>query len=344
MDYKTLELRGKRFNKLYVDQGNRLDFYTSLNGGIINVGDSNRIIRIALRDESGNKSNVRVQLKSNPLTPEMVLPTRRPPTIESEILENYLMVTSKACGTNDQLAVYHNSLKSETNYTYKGGEQRIYLIDLRDMRPDSVSTCAGTLRYNFKDVVPSETKYTYYSDWVDVRFLENSLYDTVYLAVNHKIDKNRETFVVGDRTIPLHTYIHLTLKPKVALMPGKNLAVYRREGNGFGYIGGDWANGKVRFYSREFGEFTFLYDSLAPNITKIRVDGYNARFRIRDGLSGISYYEANINGEWLLMTYDYKSGILQSDRLDPKKLLKGDFELKVVDRAGNERIFKQKIL
>jgi len=58
----------------------------------------------------------------------------------------------------------------------------------------------------------------------------------------------------------------------------------------------------------------------------------------------MSYYEANINGEWLLMTYDFKSGILQSDRLDPKKPLKGDFELKVVDRAGNERIFRQKIL
>ena len=61
-------------------------------------------------------------------------------------------------------------------------------------------------------------------------------------------------------------------------------------------------------------------------------------------MSGISYYEASINGQWLLMTYDYKSGILQSDRLDLKKPLKGDFELKVVDRAGNERIFKQKIL
>jgi hypothetical protein len=44
------------------------------------------------------------------------------------------------------------------------------------------------------------------------------------------------------------------------------------------------------------------------------------------------------------MKYDYKTGIVQSERLDSKKLLKGDFQLKVTDRAGNERIHTQKIL
>lgn len=124
----------------------------------------------------------------------------------------------------------------------------------------------------------------------------------------------------------------------------KNLAVYRKEGNRYGYLGGEWTNGKVRFYTQELGEFTFLYDSLAPTISRIRLNEQSARFRIHDGRSGISYYEANINGQWLLMSYDFKSGILQSDRLDNTKPLKGDFELKVVDRAGNERIYKQKIL
>ena len=65
---------------------------------------------------------------------------------------------------------------------------------------------------------------------------------------------------------------------------------------------------------------------------------------MRDGLSGIAYFEATINGKWLLMNYDYKTGIIQSDRLDKTQPLKGDFELKVVDNTGNEKIFKQKIL
>jgi hypothetical protein len=62
-----------------------------------------------------------------------------------------------------------------------------------------------------------------------------------------------------------------------------------------------------------------------------------------DNLSGIASYNATINGEWLLMKYDYKTGILQSDRLDKSKPLKGDFELKVRDHVGNEKIYTQKI-
>ena len=43
------------------------------------------------------------------------------------------------------------------------------------------------------------------------------------------------------------------------------------------------------------------------------------------------------------MKYDYKTAVLISERLDNSIPLQGDFELKVVDNAGNERIFKQKI-
>ena len=274
----------------------------------------------------------------------MVLPARRPPTIESEVQENILMVTSKTCTGTDKMTVYQNGASMEMDYSYKGTDQHVYLIDLRKGLPDSVKTCAGSLIYHFKNMVPSETKYTYYSDLVDVRFPEKCLYDTLFLGVDHWIENQRETFAIGQRTIPLHKVVFITLKPTLSINPSKNLAVYRLEGNRYSYMGGDWTGGKVRFASRELGEFTLLYDSLPPSISRIRIDMQSARFRIRDGMSGIAYYEATINGQWLLMAYDYKSGVLQSDRLDVRQPLKGDFELKVVDRAGNERIFKQKIL
>ena len=44
------------------------------------------------------------------------------------------------------------------------------------------------------------------------------------------------------------------------------------------------------------------------------------------------------------MNYDYKTGILESERLDPAVPLKGDFMLRVVDNAGNEKVYTQKIL
>ena len=64
---------------------------------------------------------------------------------------------------------------------------------------------------------------------------------------------------------------------------------------------------------------------------------------ISDNISGIDSYEAKINGRWLLMNYEPKLNLLWSERLDKNKPLKGEFELKVVDNAGNESILKLNI-
>lgn len=343
LDYKTMETRGKRYNKLYVDDGNRLDFYKTQNEGVLTVKDSDVPVKISLKDESGNASEARFQLKHIPLSPEMVLATKKAVILEADLIENILVVTSKKCAPDGKLTLFHGGQTSEMNLTYEGANQNVYLIDIVKAQPDSIKTCAGSLSFHFKDAIPSSTAYTYYSDWVDIRFPENALYDTLFLNLTHQVENGNEVFSIGKRTTPLHKTAFITLKPETT-NPNKNLAVYRKEGRGVGYLGGEWSNGKVKFYTKELGDFTFLVDSLPPTITRIRIDGQSARLRIRDERSGISYYEANINGQWLLMNYDYKSGILKSDKLDPNQRLKGDFELKVVDRAGNERIFKQKIL
>ena len=138
--------------------------------------------------------------------------------------------------------------------------------------------------------------------------------------------------------------VDISLRPQNNYVFNRQTAIYRAEGNRYTYLGGDWSNGKVKFSTREFGDFVILQDSVPPTVTKVYCNNSSVRFRMRDGLSGIAYFEANINGKWLLMNYDYKTGIIQSDRLDKSQPLKGDFELKVVDNAGNEKIFKQKIL
>ncbi len=343
MDYKSSEIRGKRYNKLYVDEGNRMPFYQTKNDGVITVRDSDRSVVVDLKDESGNTSHVRFKLKKMPVTNEIKLSTYKTPKLDYEVLENTLVVSSRPCDGNT-LDMYIAGKKTTLAFAYKSVQQTVYLIDLQKNLPDSVVTCSGSLAFHFKDMVPSTTEYTYYSDFVDASFPSEALYDTLFLNARHEIDNGREFFTVGSRLTPLHKSVRVTLKPQLAQIPSKNLAVYRREGLSYYYQGGDWANNKVRFNTQELGEFTFLTDSIPPAINRIRLDRNNARFRIRDGRSGISYYEANINGQWVLMSYDFKTGILQSDKLDPQQPFKGDFELKVVDRAGNERIFRQKIL
>ncbi|MDZ4715676.1 MAG: M23 family metallopeptidase [Cytophagales bacterium] len=344
MDYKSLEIHGKRFNRLYVADGNRLPFYPPASNGRIEVSERDRAVRILLKDEFGNSSNVRFRLKKSPMTDELRFDPVKNAGLTSEILENTLLVTSPSCPGSSVLAVYTNGQVRTIPFSYKSTQQAVYLIDLQKVLPDSVRSCAGILAFHFKDVVPSTTEYSYYSDRVDVTFPAQALYDTLFLNIIHQTEGVSESFTIGHYTTPLHKSIRVTLKPVQGPVPSKNTSVYRRQGNSLSYVGGEWSQGKVRFTTQELGEFVFLTDSLAPSIGRIRLDHQNARFRIRDGRSGIAYYEASINGQWLLMSYDYKSGILQSDKRDPKQLLKGDFELKVVDRAGNERIYKQRIL
>ncbi|HCZ34787.1 MAG TPA: M23 family peptidase [Cytophagales bacterium] len=344
MDYKTLELRGNRFNKLYVDDGNRLDYY----GGAIKkqgiIVNNDKAVEIRLKDFNQNESKVRFDLKYVPVVTETPLLAASGKPYETEVIENLLKVQVKKCiDSKPELAVWSSGKSSSLTPVYSGSNQAVYLLNLKTTLPDSLVTCQGTMRFNFKDRIPSESEYKYYSDIMDVEFPVQSLYDTLYLNVAYDTLNQQELFTIGDRTIPLHKSITVTLKPKMSYFQSRDLGLYRKEGRGFVYVNSEWKNNRLRFNTRDFGQFTLMRDTIPPTITKISLSSAAARFKIRDNLSGISYFEANINGEWLLMVYDYKTGILKSEKPEHNKVLKGDFELKVVDQAGNLTLFKQKL-
>lgn len=346
MDYKVLELKGARFNKLYIDDGNQLNYYAGVEkkSGVV-VGDTETPVQISLKDFDGNISKINFTLKpSNPVDETLLLGMMNKP-FETEYQENILKLSVKTClQEKEEIVVWQKGKSTSINAAYKGKNQSVYLVDLQQYLPDSISTCQGAINYSFQDRIPSETDYTYYSDILDVEFPKSSLYDTTFLTVSYDTLQGRESFKIGNRLVPLHQSIGITLKPHLNYTPTKDLGVYRKEGNSYSYLPAEWKNNRIRFNTREFGEFVIRRDTLAPTITPVSVNATSARLKIRDNLSGISYFEANISGEWLLMVYDYKTGYIKSEKLDKAKPLKGDFELKVVDNAGNEKIYKQKIL
>jgi len=210
--------------------------------------------------------------------------------------------------------------------------------------PDSIVTCQGALRFDNQDIIPSGTNYKYFSDWADMRFPEGALYDTAYLVLSRTEKNNQEIFRIGDGTVPLNDPIDILLKPAKPYPQDRSTGVYGLMKEGPIYRGGAWKNGRIRFQTQELGEFVILSDTLAPAVGRLALNAQSARFRIRDNLSGIGYFEATLDGDWLLMNYDYKTGVLQSEKLDKSKPLRGNFQLRVVDNAGNERVFNQKIL
>jgi murein DD-endopeptidase MepM/ murein hydrolase activator NlpD len=343
-DYKTYELSSFRFNKLFVQDGNPLDFYDgTVNRGVIAMKEKDLPVHITLADTYGNTTHIRFALKKDKAPEKALLLNHNAKPFSYSINENILQLTGKVC--KDTAARFFVSDQvMPIKAAYKSSTTQQFLFDLRKSIPDSIQVCGEKINLQIKDIVPSGTEYTYYSKDLMVFFPDSALFDTLYFALSKKTTAKRETIQVGDRFVPLMRDIKIDWKP-VNQYDSQKYSVYRVEGpSRYTNVGGKWENGTVKFVTREFGEFTILPDSIPPSIFKIACNQTYARFRVLDDLSGLYSFEASVDGKWLLMNYDYKTGILMSERLDRKIPLKGDFELKVRDYSGNEKVYKQKIL
>jgi hypothetical protein len=344
IDYKAQRSAGNRFYKLYLDDSNRLNFYSSSPGnGKIKIDSAKTTnIRIVMNDIYGNSSEASLKLKPSTRVKEVPLLEAATVPAAYDIQENTLSLITKTC--LDTAVMFSNGIPRKISPDYFNAGKSVYLIDLRKHIPDSVQVCSQTLIPNIRATIASGVEYKYYSDRMDVQFPKETLFDTLYFNTNHQVlPDSSEVFTIGNAFVPLSRYISVSLKPARTYANQKNVAVYRIVGNGYSYEGGRWANGNLNFNTREFGNFTILKDIVPPTIQVIYVNNQAARFRIKDALSGINAFEANINGQWLLMNYDAKSNMIMSEKLNPKQPLKGDFVLTVTDNAGNKKVYKQKI-
>jgi murein DD-endopeptidase MepM/ murein hydrolase activator NlpD len=340
MDFRTMRMKGTRFYKLYIDDGNSLEFYGNSPGhGKITLAEGTTSnVDILLKDSYRNGSKVSFKLQYDPIE-------KRVPNLESmkrdtevELIENTYVVSTRP-GTKAQ--VYINGQVQDKEPDYFNTLRTVFLFDLRKALPDSIVINGKALKPGFKVTVPPTQEYTYYSDWMDVKFPADAVYDTLYLAAEHTTLPGSEVFTIGSPLVPLNKSIHVSLKTEREYLQEQGYAVYRAAGKfAYTYIGGEWINGRLQFITREFGNFTLLKDSIAPTITPLSINNNTVRFKIRDNLSGVATFKASVNDAWLLMHYDAKTATIWSERQDKEKPLSGVFELEVVDNAGNKQIYR----
>lgn len=348
MDFRTMRFSGNRFYKLFIDDGNNLDFYNNSPGdGRIAINPNKESqVKITLRDSYNNKSTVSFRIMPVPSVQEVSSLPPMKDGITFEYNENTLMLSTKPCPDSLLgMTVYTKGRATPLEPGYFNNNRSVYLIDLRKQLPDSLVSCNGSVVTNLKELIPPDTRYTYYSDEIDITFPEGSLYDTLYLATNYSNPvKGKEFFTISDRYTPLNKSIHVVLKPRESYTRSTKLGVYRVIGKTHSYVGGNWTDNEVSFYTREFGDFTIREDNEPPSIRVIKVDRSSARFKIRDDLSGVATFDAFLNGEWILMHYDAKTATIWAEKYNKSQSLTGDFELIVTDNAGNKSSFKKKIL
>ncbi|SDL97288.1 Peptidase family M23 [Daejeonella rubra] len=156
-----------------------------------------------------------------------------------------------------------------------------------------------------------------------------------YSAIHH----------VHNRLIPLNGSYNLLIKTDEDLptnLRSKTLIVNTRKNA----QGGFYENGYVKAELKTFDSFYITLDTVAPKIIPVNIrDGISLasasriQFRISDNLSGIESFSALLDGRWVLMEYDSKSGSLWHRMDDSLSKGKHDFQLIVNDRKNNTAMY-----
>jgi len=175
-----------------------------------------------------------------------------------------------------------------------------------------------------------------------------ALYDDLYFQYS-KTDSGSGNYFsainhVHDPFTPIHKSCELNLLPRKIpdSLKSKAIIVYR---NSRGTLSGkttSWNGNSLTAKILNFGDYFVMLDTTPPVLTPValrqnqRVAANQISFMCADNLSGISKYNAYLDGKWLLMEYDAKNNRMIC-RLDDS-LVPGNHVLKIVvsDQVNNE--------
>ncbi len=158
---------------------------------------------------------------------------------------------------------------------------------------------------------------------------------------------------IHNGSVPLHKSFTLTFNTSSYPIKERNkLFIGRVNSKGYvSYISTKHKSEKIYAKTRKFGRYKIASDTKKPTITpKGFKNGQwltNYRYlkvRIQDNLSGIKKYRATIDGQWILMEYNPKNGILTYDFNDwkysnlPKKA-KHLLKIVVSDKLNNTNTY-----
>ncbi|HBH21853.1 MAG TPA: M23 family peptidase [Cytophagales bacterium] len=348
-DHKMRVRKRRNYQKMYVEDGNTLNiFQKSIDKGILHINDTlDHKVRIDLTDAYGNTRQVNFVLRGAKPTNQFFGKTDIFEPNRYEVYENTLMFMAKRNEGNGYFAeVFANRLKYDLNTAYQVDGYAVYLWDLTIGIPDSIQVCGVTLKPGIEMMVPSETEFSYYQPHMDIQFFKTTLFDTLYLKTDYidELESDREYFEIGDQEVPLRKNIKVKLKPKKDYPDKTRTRVYSAYNHrSFSYTGGDWQGDQITFYTRDLGAYTLLTDSVAPTIRMVANNRNNIMAYIKDELSGIKDFEVRIDGEWVLMNYDYKRNLIWSEKRNEETPFKGEMVIKVRDQVNNTKTYSTTI-
>lgn len=202
----------------------------------------------------------------------------------------------------------------------------------------------------FRDVamrVPYGESSTFARSGIRVNIPAGALYDDVDLTYSRS-DATGATFAaihsVHNNRTPIHSRVTVSILANelpTDLRDKAFLAGVTDKGSIYS-MGGEYSGGYISSRVRSFGKFTIAVDTTAPSINPLNVRrdmrGVSSlRFTVKDDLTGVSSYNAYIDGEWVLMELDGKRNLYVHE-FDEETGSPGEHEFRFVveDGKGNK--------
>jgi len=345
IDYETEQESGQRYLKCYVPDGNNFDLYkTDIYKGKLNITDTlTHEVSIRISDSYENFSELKFSIKGEVANPELPVYDAEtdPEWVQTEIQENALQVKARHYKSAIPFATYYSEgkgIKKEPDFY--SNESAVFLTDLRQYMPDSITIGNSTVRTYLRSKILPEKKSVYKGKKWSIEFGKNSLFDTLFVTGQ----RNFNSLTINNKGVALKDYVAISFSPENIPANRERSKVFRYLDGEYRFVGGEWKGDEITFETRELGTFVIQTDTIPPRIrlaehSKTRITGY-----IQDGSSGIDRFKALINGEWVLMNYDMKRGYIWSEKRDESHPFEGELTLEVTDRAGNSTILQTELV
>lgn len=330
-NYEAAKKGSRRFNKLYLDDGNEHNIYRKTNDGIY-FKDQQKIT-IFTEDSYQNLSISEIEINAKRI---IYPPNTR--FANYEVLGNIIHLKSE-----NGVGIKQDEWQAVNPY-FSDGIENFYLWNLDSGLPSSIFIDGKTIETNYIVSIPSNQKISYLQEEFEIMFGKRALFDTLHLAFKKEIDSttNRELFRFQNPIDPVRGNIRIVLKPTQEYNVEK-AHVYSVLGKRLNFMGGKWSENQLDFSTRDLVTYTILEDTIPPTIRPIRSNFAHNTFKIEDERSGIKSYNATLDGAFLLMRYEAKKKLLWPITENPNIPIKGELKLEVLDNADNKTIYTKSL-
>lgn len=280
-------------------------------------------------------------------------------------IKRYNNYTLQKCflDPNNRLSIYEN-VNNGGYLNLSDGAIHNILITIKDFKhnettvsfavqydaaltPEVQVTSMPTAVFNYS------TDNTFTNDQIQLYFPNNCFYDNILFnySVKNPINFNiySQMHQVNTATTPVHVPFEVSIRPTniPSQLYNKAIIVYTDEDGKTRSAGGQWNGAFLQGKAKMFGEFYITTDIDAPRIRPINIPKNeimsrlkSIRFGVSDNLSGIKSYNCYIDGNWVLLEYDAKYGVMFYE-FDDNRLSKGkhDVSLTVVDYVDNTNTY-----